>query len=318
MLIFAWSSPAMAQQYGFDANCRPLPPPGYMVQPQPASQECLRDRAAVAAKEAAAQREEDRQRQLQEDQQRQAEAAATAARQAALTAISEAEARAEMVATMRIKAIAEAKIAAENSPDNLCRKQSVAKMLMQQYDSLFEDAYVKRKVIDMHHIVTLKSDADTGMLVCHAIWIHARGEPVEGTMTIRPNAAGEMITNWQAERWEPAVVVPNLPPPAAVAVQAPSVPSPAQAPVAAPGTSPFKEGLAERGAWETWTANLTGDAKAGALFWAAQRSLPHPSPCSTLAGEMQSGCLQALARLSSTDVKRKTDPDYRRGWNSYQ
>jgi hypothetical protein len=29
------------------------------------------------------------------------------------------------------------------------------------------------------------------------------------------------------------------------------------------------------------------------------------------------GCEAAKARLTSNDVKRKSDPDYRRGWNSY-
>jgi hypothetical protein len=29
------------------------------------------------------------------------------------------------------------------------------------------------------------------------------------------------------------------------------------------------------------------------------------------------GCEAAKARLTPKDVKRKSDPDYRRGWNSY-
>lgn len=52
------ASPAAAQ-YGFDANCRPLPPPGYMMQPQPQSQACLQQRAQAArAAEAERQRQQ--------------------------------------------------------------------------------------------------------------------------------------------------------------------------------------------------------------------------------------------------------------------
>ena len=40
-----WCNAASAQQYGFDAECRPLPPPGWMMQPQPPSQSCLDQRA---------------------------------------------------------------------------------------------------------------------------------------------------------------------------------------------------------------------------------------------------------------------------------
>jgi hypothetical protein len=42
------SMPAMAQQFGFDAYCRPLPPPGFMMPPQPVSQVCVQLRAAAA------------------------------------------------------------------------------------------------------------------------------------------------------------------------------------------------------------------------------------------------------------------------------
>ena len=37
--------PAVAQQYGYDAYCRRLPPSGYMMMSQPVSQSCLYQRA---------------------------------------------------------------------------------------------------------------------------------------------------------------------------------------------------------------------------------------------------------------------------------
>ena len=73
-------TPAMAQQYGYDAQCRPLPPPGWMLMPQPPSQVCLQQRA-VAAKVAA-------------EHQRQVAAAEAAQAEAARQRQAEADARA--------------------------------------------------------------------------------------------------------------------------------------------------------------------------------------------------------------------------------
>jgi hypothetical protein len=46
-LVIACSGSALAQ-YGYDANCRPLSPPGYMMLPQPQSQACVQQRAQAA------------------------------------------------------------------------------------------------------------------------------------------------------------------------------------------------------------------------------------------------------------------------------
>lgn len=59
IVFLALAPPANAQQYGYDAHCRPLPPPGFMMQPQPPSQACLQQRAAAArAAEAERQRQQ--------------------------------------------------------------------------------------------------------------------------------------------------------------------------------------------------------------------------------------------------------------------
>jgi multidrug efflux pump subunit AcrA (membrane-fusion protein) len=70
VVAVAWIAPAEAQQYGFDAECRPLPPPGWMTMPQPPSPACLEQRAQ-AARAAEAERKR---------QQAQAEAAAASQR----------------------------------------------------------------------------------------------------------------------------------------------------------------------------------------------------------------------------------------------
>jgi hypothetical protein len=83
----------------------------------------------------------------------------------------------------------------------------------------------------------------------------------------------------------------------------------------------FTAGLAARDAWESWFNSLTGEMRAGAEYWAGQRSLPRPGACPTSVGGQQNrdraaGCNDARQRLAPLDARRKTDPAFRLGWNS--
>ena len=82
----------------------------------------------------------------------------------------------------------------------------------------------------------------------------------------------------------------------------------------------FEEGAADRQAWESWFGSLSGDYRAGAEYWSAQRSLPKPDSCygpgGTNRGDWTAGCLAAQQRLTPSDARRKTEPDYKLGWNS--
>jgi hypothetical protein len=88
-----------------------------------------------------------------------------------------------------------------------------------------------------------------------------------------------------------------------------------------PPIRPFDQGLADRAEWEIWAAALSGDFRRGAEWWAAHRSLANPGACNGPAAAMDQqfilGCEAARARLIPKGSKRKSDPDYRRGWNSY-
>lgn len=116
-------------------------------------------------------------------------------------------------------------------------------------------------------------------------------------------------------------------------------PSPSPATVEAPAPQPapgdtvgslqvpqpapeFQQGLADRRNWETWFAGLTGDYRSGAEYWASHRSLPRPGSCYSSSegqtpGDWVVGCLAAQGQLARSDVRRKAEPEYRRGWNSY-
>jgi hypothetical protein len=101
--------------------------------------------------------------------------------------------------------------------------------------------------------------------------------------------------------------------------QTPSVPALASAPPTGTGKSPaFQEGVADRRAWQTWLATLPGLYRAGAEWWAGQRSLPKPGSCfvPNLADTWRNGCLEAHRRLTPVDARRKAAPEFKQGWNS--
>jgi hypothetical protein len=85
--------------------------------------------------------------------------------------------------------------------------------------------------------------------------------------------------------------------------------------------SAFAAGLADRRAIEQWFASLTGDFKTGASYWAGQRNSPNPGSCyasdGSSTGSWTQGCLAAQRAFASTDIRRKAEPEYWRGWNSF-
>lgn len=83
-------------------------------------------------------------------------------------------------------------------------------------------------------------------------------------------------------------------------------------------TSSEAQGHADRMTFEAWIGSLNGDERRGADFWAAERSKPKPVSCIAvvLGPDYTSGCQEAQRRLAVLDVRRKTEPDYRKGWNA--
>ena len=101
---------------------------------------------------------------------------------------------------------------------------------------------------------------------------------------------------------------------------APAVPGP---PPETLGGTAFERGLADRGAWEVWLGRLQGDLQRGAIWWSGQRSLARPGSCLGRIGpspsaDFTAGCAAAQQRLDLADLRRRTEPDYRAGWNSWQ
>jgi hypothetical protein len=126
------------------------------------------------------------------------------------------------------------------------------------------------------------------------------------------------MTSWLKERASAVVSTPIEPaasPPAGQSYPTPVTTTPSAQITA---TFPFKDGLADRGKWESWFATTIGDFRNGAEYWAGQRSRKAPGSCEALSSAPAiAGCQAAKNMLAPMDLRRKTDADYRAGWNSY-
>ena len=257
--------------------------PGYIMPPQAPSFACQQLRAAARAEDARVQAVETARIATEQQAQREADARAQA----------------------QVQAVVAAQIAAETSPDNWCHTPSVAGMLIKSYNAMAW-GFPAREAVDIDHLVTI-THAD-GMLSCHGVFVHTNSARIEGTLMFKPNVAGDMITHWTQENWQPHVQY--IPPATPIYIE------PTATAVATSNTG-FQQGLADRATWEAWFGSLSGAYRSGAYFWTGQRSLSHPQSCSMLGGEATAGCAAAQSRLAPWDARRKSEPDYRLGWNSF-
>jgi hypothetical protein len=86
------------------------------------------------------------------------------------------------------------------------------------------------------------------------------------------------------------------------------------------GSSAFRDGQEDWRNLEAWFSGLTADNRAGVEYWAGRRSLQNPGSCNVIMRSMGAGavggCLAAQQKFAPLDARRKTEPDYRLGWNS--
>ncbi|MHB0723533.1 hypothetical protein ACX4M5_11610 [Roseomonas mucosa] len=86
-------------------------------------------------------------------------------------------------------------------------------------------------------------------------------------------------------------------------------------------SSAYADGQMDRRAWEAWVASTTGATRDGAVWWSGVRSTQRPPACSMVPGSIDyagalAGCNEARTRLAGSDRRRRTEPDYRAGWNN--
>lgn len=103
---------------------------------------------------------------------------------------------------------------------------------------------------------------------------------------------------------------------------APSTGRPQPITEVATDSTAYRDGKDDRARWETWVATLGGEARDGALYWAAERNnkTRHAPPsCSHRAGRtsdaFREACITAAEFLKDVDKRRSSGPAYRRGFD---
>jgi hypothetical protein len=76
----------------------------------------------------------------------------------------------------------------------------------------------------------------------------------------------------------------------------------------------YEKGFADHTAWQNWVEGYSGEFRAGIEWWASQRSISRPGSCEGTP-LFTAGCNEARARLAPLDKLRKSDDDYKLGWN---
>jgi len=214
----------------------------------------------------------------------------------------------------RARAIAATRVAAENSPDNVCREPKTAGMVLDAFNSM--DWPDGRRAIDIEHLVTIANNGDN-YLSCHGVWDLKDGRQIEGTLTLKTNVAGNPIAHWSQEGWQPTL-------PAATPDVLPALKSNPSAIVPAVTSLAFSAGLDDRTKLESWLRSVgDGPYHSGAAYWLSVRSTPEKVGACASGGVTSddgftSGCLAAKKMVDPMDYRRTHEPDYKAGWNSYQ
>jgi hypothetical protein len=81
-------------------------------------------------------------------------------------------------------------------------------------------------------------------------------------------------------------------------------------------TEAFRQGIADREAWQHWFGATSGNYRTGALYWSGERDSVRPGSCEILSGNVRNGCLAAKHLLDPLDARRMVESDYRLGWGS--
>jgi hypothetical protein len=169
-----------------------------------------------------------------------------------------------------------------------------------------------------------------GFIVSPSAWLVVAGLLSTLPSTPPSHAAREItsVTNtetvnqtWQVPARVPAQPIWQVP------NQGPAQPAAPLMTVSPPQEVPahpqaYSDGLADRTAYENWIASLAPSERAGAEYWASQRSLRNPGPCTRATHtesdrRMEAACREAQRRLRPTDVRRLHEPEYRLGWNAF-
>jgi hypothetical protein len=165
----------------------------------------------------------------------------------------------------------------------------------------------------------------TVILSCNAVGLLSNGRRIYLLYGMEQHANGKVFYGYQTRPLgQPsyAVARPSQPvyqiPTPVYQIPTPvyQTPPTTPAPITASLSPMFQRGLADRASWEQWVVSLSSDYRTGAEYWAGQRSLAYPGSCYGVP-TFTAGCEAAKAKMTSTDALRKSEPDYKLGWNAY-
>ena len=316
VLAVGWTMHARAQGYGVQGDaCSPERNifGGFMAPSTQRQQACLDLRKSQWDDYHARQKADQDQKDAAAARQREEQAAAQAEQLAA-------ERRQERAAREQHRVAYFAEVAAERSADNHCRVPDIARALMTEWNDFDQFKELNIRVVDIEHLTTKKFDPETGEMACHGLFKTTRGMDLLGTLSTRKNVAGDPIFSWNRDEVQDLSLYV---PPAADDVVASTqtvVTTPDHAGEPEKPVS-FSTGLADRQRWEAWLGGLSGDQRDGATWWATNRNSPHHVGCDAAPEKdnatWEAGCLNAQQMLTPIDLKRRSDPVYKKGWNSF-
>jgi hypothetical protein len=218
-------------------------------------------------------------------------------------------------------------ISAEFSPDNHCKTPDTARLLLEQWSDFYGMKQEDLTAVDIEHLTTTEFDPADLTMTCHGIFVTNRGIKLAGSLQIKKNVAGDPLFTWTADSpqdlsayIEPPPLPDDIAPPSPPLTERVGIQGPAAAPSNAPiQSASFAEGLADRQSWETWLSGLPPDEARGAKWWATNRNSPGHTTCALAAADdaaFAAGCMNAQGKLAPVDVRRRSDPEFKKGWNS--
>ena len=107
--------------------------------------------------------------------------------------------QAAQAAEARVRAAQQAEQDAELSPDNHCHDPAVAGALISEFNDFDAHKNQNIKAVDIERLTTGRWDPSLRVVSCHGLFVLTDGRRLAGTLSSKPNVAGDMISNWQLD-----------------------------------------------------------------------------------------------------------------------
>lgn len=197
--------------------------------------------------------------------------------------------------------------------DNSDPNASAAELLVGIFGGMFASGFKmeafenegKKDALILVNRYTCNSDVARKIMGNIVSFVNGGVDSIKSATGIR-DGSEQNPKNYQPQRTSPTYSSPS---------------PPAQAQNTTPVLTAFDRGSNDRRIWENWFNGLTGGYQQGAAYWAEKRSDSLKPTCfdpqGQSYGDFTNGCLAAKNLITPFDVNRRSDPEYKRGWNAY-